>query len=127
MSKNGEQKTPARHSFSGGGDNEKRMIIIGEREAVWIFQGLGIRVSFVQSVNEAKSNLEEAIGEKYQFICLTETYAEELIPRVNELASDTGICVTIIPGIKEKKNLGFARLRKFSERGIGVDLVSAKS
>lgn len=114
MSKNGEQLT------------KKQISIIGEREVVWVFQGLGIRVSLVRSIKEAKDSLEEAVREKYQFIYITETYAEELILRINELTSGTDICVTIIPGIKEKKNLGFERLRKFSERGVGVDLVTQK-
>ncbi len=132
MSKDGEPITSGSRSLSGEGNNRERIIIIGEKGAVWIFQGLGIEVIFVQSVDEAKGSLEKAVAEKYQFICLTETYAEELIPLINELTADTDICVTVIPGIsvpqtvKGKKDSGFERLRKFSERGIGVDLVSSK-
>lgn len=100
--------------------------IIGEREAVWIFQGLGMKVSLVQNIKEAKDSLEEAVGEKYKFVFITETYAEELIPWIDELTSGTDICIAIIPGIKEKKNLSFERLRKFCERGVGADLVSSR-
>lgn len=110
--------------------------IIGEKEAVWIFQGLGIKVSLVQSLKEAKDSLEEAVRKRYKFIFITETYAEGLIPQISaigesELTSGTDICITIIPGIsaiseKEKKNLAFERLRRFSERGVGVDLVTQK-
>jgi len=100
--------------------------VIGKKEEIWIFQGLGVRTSFVRNVQEARESLEEAVWQKYRFVFITETYAEELFARISELTSSSNICVTVIPGMGEKKNLGFLRLRKFSERGVGVDLVSSK-
>lgn len=100
--------------------------VIGEVDCVLGLKGLGIKVSLVRDIEEAQDSLDEAIREKYQFIYITETYAQELLPWIRELTTGTTICVTIIPGIKEKKNLGFERLRKLSEKGVGVDLISTK-
>lgn len=104
----------------------EKVCVIGRKEEIWIFQGLGMKVSFIRETKEAREKLDEAIRENYRFIFITETYAEDLLPWINDLTADSEISVTIIPGIGKKKNLGFLRLRKFSERGIGVDLISSK-
>lgn len=98
--------------------------VIGEKDYTLCFQGLGITTFIVKDIDEAEDKLNEAIREKYKFIYITETYAEELMPWIKELSLEPDISITIIPGFKEKKNLGIEKLRKISEKAVGVDLTS---
>lgn len=107
-------------------DTANLICAIGETDCVLGLKGLGIKVYVVQSIEEAEDSLDEAIREKYQFIYVTETYAQELLPWIVDLTTGTSTCVTIIPGAKKKKNLGFERLGKLSEKGVGVNLVSSR-
>jgi len=98
--------------------------LIGEKDYILCFQGLGITTFTVKNIEEAEDRLNEAIQEKYKFIYLTETYAEGLMPWIKELSLEPNIAITIVPALKEKKNLGIGNLRKISEKAVGVDLIN---
>ncbi len=101
--------------------------VIGEKDYILCWQGLGIKTFMVRNIAETEEKLNQAVNEKYQFIFITETYADKLLPRIKQLTLETLSCITIIPGSKEKKDLGTQRLREISEKAVGVDLISKDS
>ncbi len=98
--------------------------IIGEKDFVWGFEGLGIDVFTVNNASEARTAIEEAIEKGCSIIYITETHSEELISLIHEVSISSTISIVIIPGIGGRKNLTRERLRRLVEKAVGVDIFS---
>lgn len=98
--------------------------IIGEKDFVWGFEGVGIDVYCVNNASEARTAMEEAIKKKCSIIYITETHSEELMALIHEVSTNSPISIVVIPGIGKRKNLTRERLRKLVEKAAGVDIFS---
>lgn len=97
--------------------------IIGEKEFIYSFKGLGISIFPVESEKELEESLNKVIKEGFSIIYLTETYLENLKSKIERLSKDLPVAIVTISAEGEIKGFGWRRLKKTVEKAIGADLL----
>jgi len=100
---------------------EMKVAIIGERDFIWGFKGMGFSIFPVSDSSQAARALVEIGKGGYSLVYMTETFAQPLLERIDEVSRMAKIDITIIPGV-QKKELGLEKLRKIAIRAVGADL-----
>jgi len=98
-----------------------RIAIVGERDLIWGFRGIGISIFPVSDSSEAGRVLDEIGKGGYSLVYITETFARPLLERIEEVSRIARVDFTLIPGI-EKKRLSLEKLRKIAIRAVGADI-----
>ncbi|MQY52836.1 MAG: hypothetical protein GH154_00330 [Firmicutes bacterium] len=100
-----------------------KLAIIGERDFIWGFKGVGFSIFPVSDSFQVARALD-AIGKgDYSLVYITETFAKAFLEKIDEVSKMAKVDITIIPGIQEKK-LGLEKLRKIAIRAVGADIFS---
>jgi len=98
-----------------------KVAVIGEKDFIWGFKGLGFSVFPVTDVSQLDSALEEIRKGGYLLVYITETFAGPLLQKIDEVSRMAKVDITIIPGV-QKKQLGLEKLRKIAIRAVGADI-----
>ena len=98
-----------------------KVAVIGEKDFIWGFKGLGFSAFPVADVSQADSALEEIGKGGYLLVYITETFAQPLGERIEQVSRTAKVDITVIPGI-ERRRLGLAKLRKIAIRAVGADI-----
>jgi len=98
-----------------------KIAVIGERDFVLGFKGIGLSTFPVSGLSQAAGALEEVGKGGYSLVYITETFARPLLDRIEEVSRTAKIEVTIMPGV-QKRQLGWERLRKIAIRAVGADI-----
>ena len=98
-----------------------KVAIIGERDFVWGFKGVGFSTFPVGDTSQAAGALDEIGKGDYSLVYITETFAKALREKIEEVSRMAKVDITIIPGMEEKK-LGLEKLRKIAIRAVGADI-----
>ncbi len=98
-----------------------KLAIIGERDFIWGFKGVGFSTFPVSDISQAARALDEIDRGDYSLVYITETFAKALLEKIDEVSKIAKVDITIIPGIQEKR-LGLEKLRKIGIRAVGADI-----
>jgi len=98
-----------------------KVAIIGERDFILGFKGMGFFTFPVSDPTQAARALDEIGKGGYSLVYITETFAGPLLERIDEVSRMAKVDITVIPGIQEKK-LGLEKLRKIAIRAVGADI-----
>ena len=98
-----------------------KVAIIGERDFILGFKGMGFSTFPVSDSSQAAQALDEIGKGGYSLVYITETFARPLLERIDEVSRMVKVDITVIPGIREKK-LGLEKLRKIAIRAVGADI-----
>jgi V/A-type H+-transporting ATPase subunit F len=98
-----------------------KVAIIGEKDFIWGFRGMGFSIFPVSDPTQAARALDEIGKGGYSLVYITETFAGPLLEKIDEVSRIAKVDITIIPGIQEKK-LGLEKLRKIAIRAVGADI-----
>ncbi len=100
-----------------------KIAVIGSRDCVLGFKGLGISVFSVKDGEEAGRTLSSIAGDDYAVIFITEDFAEGVGGALKEIAGRPLPTVTFIPASKGAGGLGMERLRDSVRKAVGADIL----
>lgn len=98
-----------------------KIAIIGERDFIWGFKGMGFSTFPVSDTSQAARALDEIGKGGYSLVYITETFARPLLERIDEVSRMAKVDITIMPGVQEKQ-LGLEKLRRIAIRAVGADI-----
>ncbi|MFQ5866700.1 MAG: V-type ATP synthase subunit F [bacterium] len=98
-----------------------KIAIIGERDFIWGFKGMGFFTFPVSDTSQAARALDEIGKGGYSLVYITETFARPLLERIDEVSRMAKVDITIMPGVQEKQ-LGLEKLRRIAIRAVGADI-----
>ena len=98
-----------------------KVAFIGEGDCVLGFSGLGATVVSVSDEAGALKALEELKEKDCSVVFITETYARNLLERIDEISSGGRMNISIIPGSGKKEGLAGQRMKKIAIRATGMD------
>ena len=96
---------------------------IGEEDCIKAFQGLGIDVFPVEDSAGAEETLDRLKEQGCPVAFITETFAGDLLARIEKITSTSRMNVIIIPGIGDKKDIAGEMMRRITIRATGMDPV----
>jgi len=98
-----------------------KIAIIGEKDFIWGFKGMGFSTFPVSDPTQAARALDEIGKGGYSLVYITETFAGLLPEKIDEVSRTAKVDITIIPGV-QKRRLGLEKLRKIAIRAVGADI-----
>ncbi len=98
-----------------------KVAIIGEKDFIWGFRGMGFSIFPVSDPTQAARALDEIGKGGYLLVYIIETFAGPLLEKIDEVSRIAKADITIIPGV-QKKQLGLQKLRKIAIRAVGADI-----
>ena len=100
-----------------------KVAVIGQRDSILIFKGLGISIFSVKDGEEASRTLATIAQDDYAAIFITEDLAEEVEEIMRDLRERPFPTVTFIPGTRGTRGLGMERLRNNVRKAVGADIL----
>ena len=102
--------------------------IIGDEESILIFKNIGVLIFPASSTEDAYEALKGLKKENYSIIFITETYAKDLLQKIDELEEQIPITpsIVIIPDKMGSSNVGLNKIRECIVRAVGTDLLAKK-
>jgi len=98
-----------------------KVAVIGEKDLIWGFKAIGFSIFPVTDVSQADSALEEIGKGGYLLVYITETFAQPLRERIEQVSRMARVDITILPGM-ERRRLALGKLRKIAIRAVGADI-----
>jgi len=98
-----------------------KVAIIGEKDFILGFKGMGFSTFPVIDLTQAARALDEIGKGGYSLAYITQTFAGPLLERIEEVSRIAKVDIMIIPGV-QKKRLGLEKLRKIAIRAVGADI-----
>ncbi|MCJ7646660.1 hypothetical protein MUO65_07150 [bacterium] len=98
-----------------------KVAIIGEKDFIWGFRGMGFSIFPVSDPTQAARALDEIGKGGYSLVYITETFAGPLLEKIDEVSRIAKVDITIIPGV-QKLELSLEKLRKIAIRAVGADI-----
>ena len=101
-----------------------KVAVIGSRDSILGFKGLGISIFSVKKGEEASRTLATIANNDYAAIFITEDFAEGVEEILKDLRERPLPTVTFIPaGAKGTRGLGMERLRNSVRKAVGADIL----
>ena len=97
--------------------------VIGQRDSILGFKGLGISIFSVKDGEEASRTLVAIAKDDYAVIFISEDFAEGVEEILEDLRERPFPTVTFIPGTKESRGLGMEKLRNNVRKAVGADIL----
>ncbi len=99
-----------------------KICVIGEKQFIYGFKGLGISIFPVKNEKETEESLKKALREEFSIIYLMEDYLQNT-EKIEKMSKDLPVTIITIPGRRKGKNAGWIKLKKMVEEATGVDLL----
>ena len=100
-----------------------KIAAVGDRNSVYGFASLGLKVYFAEDGAEAKQVIRTLAAEEYAVIYIVEDLAARM---EDELAKYKGLplpAITTMPGIRGSTGYGMTHIRTAVERAVGADIL----
>lgn len=104
-------------------DNQTRMGVVGERDAVLAFKAVGMRVIPVTTPEETAAALHRLATDGVPVIFITESCARQAEEAVEKYKTMPGTAVIPIPGSQGADGYGTGRVKANVEKAIGADIL----
>ena len=100
----------------------KKIAMMGGKNSILPFKGLGIDIFPVSDLDEAAQQLEE-MAEAYGVIFLTERLIEQLEPIVRRYEEVPTPAIIPIPSSTGSLGIGMARIQQNVEKAVGMNIL----
>ena len=99
--------------------------VIGGRETVMGFKALGLEISPVDSVDEARQALRRLAKpeEAYAILYVEETFARDMAADIDKYKDLPTPAIILIPGREGSLGLGQSALQAAVERAVGTNIM----
>ncbi len=99
--------------------------VIGEKDVIMGFKGMGLDTYPVSTVTEGLTTLEKVCLDKNtSLILITETMVQNSLQQLTELRERTDKNILIIPTHKKSSYLSLKEIKASIEKAVGIDLIS---
>ena len=96
--------------------------VLGDRDSVLGFKGLGLDTVFVEDVESARHELRRLARGNCAIIYITEQLAKDLTADIAKYKDSLTPAVILIPGKTGSLGLGSSALQSAVERAVGADI-----
>ncbi len=100
-----------------------KIAIIGDRESVLGFRGIGFDVADVTEMEQASAALRKFIEQFYAVIFITEQVAAWVDDIVEKHKDAPTPAIIILPNNQGSSGVGMAAIKKSVERAVGADIL----
>lgn len=101
-----------------------RIVVIGEKEVIIGFRGIGAELINFDSVEKVSDILERLANDKtITLIIITETVARYIMEKINTIREISSSIVLLIPTHTESLKLSLKEMRHVIEKAAGIDLL----
>ncbi|BAK93617.1 V-type Na(+)-transporting ATPase subunit G [Tetragenococcus halophilus subsp. halophilus] len=100
----------------------KKIGMMGGKDSILPFKGLGIDVFPVTDLDEARQQIE-AMAEDYGVIFITERVAQQLEETIAQYDGQPTPAIIPIPSSTGNLNIGMDRIHKNVEKAIGMNIL----
>jgi V/A-type H+-transporting ATPase subunit F len=97
--------------------------IIGSRDAILGFKGLGIDIFPVNSLGDIKKSFDDITKENYGIVFITENWADQAKEEIAEIKKRTLPAIISVPSQQGSTGAGLQNLRKIVEQAVGSDIL----
>jgi V/A-type H+-transporting ATPase subunit F len=102
---------------------KNKIAIVGEKEAVMLFNAVGLEVRYAAEAAEVDKAIHALAREGYPVIYITEKAAARAQDAIALYARATFPAIIPIPGAGEPLGLGMANIKKNVEKAVGADIL----
>ncbi len=96
-----------------------KILIIGEKEKIFPFQGLGVDIFFVKEKEDFKKAKAKLDQENYGLVFITQTIAKSYEKDLEDYFKKTLPAILVIPTLGEKSSEIY--VRKILEKALGSE------
>ena len=104
-------------------ENNTRMGVVGERDAVLAFKAVGMRVVAVETPEQTTAALHRLATEGVPVIFITESCARQVPEALEKYKTMSETAVIPIPGSQGTDGYGMRRVKANVEKAIGADIL----
>ncbi|USN53203.1 MAG: V-type ATP synthase subunit F [Candidatus Nomurabacteria bacterium] len=97
--------------------------ILGSPNAIGGFKALGVRAWPVATAEQGREVLQQIAASECAILLITEDWADQLRPELDELRTRALPAVTVVPGPTGSTGAGDRELRRIVERAVGSDIL----
>ena len=103
--------------------NNKKMGVVGERDAVLAFKAIGMQAIPVSTPEQTTAALHKLATAGVPVIFITESCARMVPESLEKYKTDPSVAVIPIPGSQGTDGFGHSRVRANVEKAIGADIL----
>lgn len=100
-----------------------KIAVMGDRDSVLGFRGLGLETFFCEDSTEARRTLHKLAKNEYAVIYITEQLASQLTSDIDRYKDSVTPAIILIPGKSGSMGLGTSALQSAVERAVGADIL----
>lgn len=101
-----------------------KIAIIGKKECIAGFRGLGVKTYPVKNPEEARAALLKISEEDFAIIFITESFAQDIYDLIDQINEKTLPAVTIIPEPSGAAGFASKVIREAMLRAVGIDITA---
>ena len=100
-----------------------RMAVIGDKDSIYGYAALGMKVTPVTEDIEAVKKLRELAENDYAVIYITEALAARIPGEIARYREQMLPAIILIPGVYGNTGAGIANVKKSVEQAVGSDIL----
>lgn len=100
-----------------------RIAVIGDKDSVYGYAALGLRVVPLEITDDAASELKKLCNGEYAVIYITEALATELSSEIDKYREQQIPAIIPIPGITGNNGMGISGVKRSVEKAVGSDII----
>lgn len=101
----------------------KKIGVVGDKDSVLAFKGLGIDVFPVVEADEARRAVDNCARSNYAVIFVTEQIAQHIEETIARYNGEMLPAVILIPSNQGSLNIGLKRISNSVEKAVGVNIL----
>ena len=101
-----------------------KIAVMGDRESICGFSGLGIKPFAVTEAAEAEGILKSLCEQDYCIVYITERLCEDIWSVIERYRKRPLPAIIPIPGVKGNTGRGMSEIHKAVEKAVGSDILS---
>ena len=101
-----------------------KIAAVGDRNSVYGFASLGLKVFFAEDGAEAKHVIKTLAAEEYAVIYVTEKIISEIPEEIDKYRDQPLPAIIPIPGVAGNTGFGLRNVSRFVEQAVGSDILS---
>ncbi|MFH1313267.1 MAG: V-type ATP synthase subunit F [Candidatus Eisenbacteria bacterium] len=104
-----------------------RLAVVGEKETVIAFEGLGISAFPVESIDDARATVSRLIKKnEHAVIFVTEEMGKDLADVIAESGREYVPSVVLVPSSSGSQQIGLKKLSRVLKRALGTDILNVE-
>ena len=100
-----------------------KIAVIGDRESILGFSGIGMDVFPAYDEQEAKQLIQKLAAQNYGIIYITEKLSLLVEDEIEKYRAKHVPAIITIPGNSGSMNIGANKIKEYARKAVGIDIV----